>query len=107
MKLGELIRILEKQPLSKKVKFGFGKAASYRGYYEQVAFQPKRDVDVHFMLMHAKIALGNTFNGYKGGRFTMTEDTIVNIANSGHCSLDGSDELTKEKLQEMLNYQQD
>lgn len=102
MNLGTLIKILEKQPLGKKVKRGFGKAHSYRGYCDQLAFEPKTDVDVHYMLLQAKAALGTTYTGYKGGKFKMTADTPVNLAHYGMCSLDDSDELTEEKLSEML-----
>jgi hypothetical protein len=99
--LGTLIKILEKQPLGKKVKHGFGKAHSYRGYYNQVAFEPKAGVDVHYMLLQAKAALGTTYTGYKGGKYKMTADTTVNLAHYGMCSYD-SDELTEESLLKML-----
>lgn len=101
MTLTELIRYLEKQPLSKVVKYGFGKARSYRGNYEEVAFEPKQDVDVHFMLLHAKLALNSSLHGYKGGLFKITGDTVVNIAHHGCCNGD-DDELTTERLESML-----
>ena len=100
MTLSRLIAILEKQPLGKKVKQGFGKANSYRGYYDQLAFEPKANVDVHYMLLQAKAALGTTYTGYKGGKFKMTADTIVNVAHYGMCADD--DELTEERLTAML-----
>ena len=101
MNLGQLIKRLEKEPLGKKVANGFGKPRSYRGYYEQIAFEPKKDVDVHYMLLQAKSAVGATFTGYKGGSYKMDLDTTVNIACYGVCCDD--DEITEDVLEEMLN----
>lgn len=57
---------------------------SYRGYYDQLAFElspdraPARDVAA---LVRRQI--GETFTGYKGGNYTMRADTAVWIANWG------------------------
>ena len=101
MTLAELIRILEKQPLNKVVYSGFGKGRSYRGDYAEVAFEPKKNVDVHYMLLQAKMSLGSTYMGYKGGKFKVTEDTVVNIAGFGQCSGE-EDMLTVDRLNNML-----
>jgi hypothetical protein len=87
--------------LSDELAKGFGKPRSYRGYYEQIAFEPKKDVDVHYMLLQAKSANGATFTGYKGGNYKMGLDTTVNIACYGVCGDD--DEITEDVLEEMLN----
>ncbi len=83
MKLGELIKTLEKAPPEKIVPHGFGTPDSYRGYYEQLAFEPRKNVTVGEMLAYAKSALGQTFQGYKGGEYLMTEWTDVWIAEYG------------------------
>jgi len=100
MNLGELIKRLEKEPLNKTVARGFGKGRSYRGCYSQLAFQPKSNVDVHYMLLQAKQAVGATFTGYNGGKYKMDLDSPVNIAHYGVCSK--SDELTADMLDSML-----
>ena len=81
--LGELIKWLEQQDGEKVVPHGFGKPGSYRGYYEDVAFEPAQNVSFASMLEHAKSALGATFQGYKGGDFTMNEYTDCWIAEYG------------------------
>lgn len=100
MNLGELIQTLEKEPLCKKVKRGFGRAASYRGDYSQLAFEPEDSVDVHYMLLQARSAIGTTYRGYKGGKYTMGLETPVNIAYYGQSG--ESDEITEKRLAKML-----
>lgn len=72
------------------VKHGFAKPNSYRGYYEDVAFEPAENVTLKSMLKHAKSALNKTFTGYKGGEFTMNNYTETWIASYGTCSGAGS-----------------
>jgi len=103
MKLKELIERLGREPDDRVCSPGFGEADSYRGYYEQIAFEPKDSASVGEMLAHAKAAEGKTFTGYKGGEYTMTGDTIVNIAEYGHCGME-SDELTHRLLDAMLGH---
>lgn len=84
MTLGELIEALERvQDKTQVVKLGFGEPHSYRGYYDQLAFEPKEGVTVGEMLKDAKASLGKTFSGYKGGDFQMDESTEVWIAHYG------------------------
>jgi hypothetical protein len=86
MTLGQLIETLEKvADKSQAVKLGFGRPHSYRGYYDQLAFEPKENVTVAEMLKDAKESLGETFMGYKGGYFTMDKYTDVWLANYGSC----------------------
>lgn len=85
MTLGELIERLEKLDYSKPVKHGFGFPMSYRGYYDELAFSPEENTTIGEMLEHAKNALGATFEGYKGGDFTMDEFTPCWIAEYGNC----------------------
>lgn len=65
------------------VPLGFGNAHSYRGYYADLAFEPKRYVTVGSMLREARAALGQTFQGYKGGDFKMGACTDCWLAKYG------------------------
>jgi len=85
MTLGELIYVLERANPAKKVPHGFRNPHSYRGYYEQLAFEPCGETTVGEMLKAAKGALGQTFQGYKGGDFRMDQHTDVWIARYGEC----------------------
>lgn len=80
MTLIELIEFLEKQDPSIIVPLGFTDPHSYRGYYDQLAFEPKANVTVNQMLTEAKSAIGQTFIGYKGGGFLMMKSTNVWLA---------------------------
>lgn len=84
MTLGELIEILSSAE-NKIVPVGFLNPRSYRGYYDNLAFEPAEDVSVSQMLDAAKSALGKTFTGYKGGEYLMTKETECYIANYGCC----------------------
>lgn len=81
--LGNLIEWLREQNPELKVLHGFGEPMSYRGYYEDVAFEPVEETTFGEMLKHAESALGTTFTGYKGGDFTMHEYTDCWIASYG------------------------
>lgn len=83
MYLKNLIAKLEEQPQDKVCKLGFSSPHSYRGYYDELAFEPARDVTVASMLKCAKESLGSTFRGYKGGKYKMHEYTQCWLANFG------------------------
>lgn len=99
MSLGELIKILEAEDPEKVVPFGFHDPHSYRGYYDELGFEPTRNVTVASMLADCRGALGATFTGYKGGEFTMTEHTRCWLAMWGQCS---DNTLGPELLRSML-----
>jgi hypothetical protein len=86
--LGDLINWLEKQPKNGVIAEGFGAPMSYRGYYEDVAFAPERNAKISDMLLQAKYALGQTFTGYKGGKYKMNEYTDCWISEYGMTSDD-------------------
>jgi hypothetical protein len=88
MELKKLINWLEKQPAHAVVAYGFGEPMSYRGYYDQVAFDPVQGAKIGDMLIYARNALGATFTGYKGGDFTMKDDTPCWISEYGRSSGD-------------------
>lgn len=76
--LGELINRLKNEPnQQKRVKVGFNNPHSYRGFYEQLAFEVAHGKTVQDMLEEATSALGATYQGYKGGYFKMREYTEV------------------------------
>lgn len=83
MFLKDLIEWLEKQDATATVPYGFGAPDSYRGYYEDLAFAPAQNVTFGSMLENARYAMGRTFQGYKGGDFTMGEFTDCWIAEYG------------------------
>ncbi len=85
MTLGELIKALEKQNPDLVVPHGFSEPHSYRGYYDELAFEPADNMTIGKMLKCAKYALGKTYTGYKGGDYTMHEWTDVWLAHYGCC----------------------
>ena len=99
MTLGELIERLEKEDPTKVILNGFGEPMSYRGYYDELAFEPMRNVTIGSMLMYARSAVGRTFEGYKGGDFKMKTYTDVWLAVYGSCG----EMLGNRLLEYMLN----
>lgn len=83
MRLGELIEFLKGVDPAKVCRFGLKNPHSYRGYYEDLAFEPAENVTVGEMLAAAEYALGETFTGYKGGEYVMGEHTDCWLANYG------------------------
>jgi len=81
--LGELLAVLATGEPTHVAPWGFCDPHSYRGYYEQLAFEPCEDVTVGEMQHAAQNAVGAVYEGYKGGMFTMTLDTDVWIAPYG------------------------
>ena len=84
MRLRDLIEFLKTQPPD-KVFNGFHRPHSYRGYYDELAFEPDEHARIGDMLSAAESALGKTFQGYKGGDYVMLEMTPVHIAEYGRC----------------------
>lgn len=83
MTLIELIDALKTLPQDKIVRWGFDNPHSWRGIYAELAFEPAENVTIGSMLACAKEALGKTYQGYKGGDFTMGEYTEVHFAYVG------------------------
>lgn len=83
MNLGKLIIYLERLDPATVFPQGFTRPHSYRGYYEQLAFEPAKNVTAGAMLADARKALGATYQGYKGGEYRMSEWTDVNLAEWG------------------------
>jgi hypothetical protein len=81
--LRDLITFLETQDPESTVKDGFGEPHSDRGSYDELAFDPKPEAKIEDMLRYAKGAVGETFEGWKGGDYTMDLDTPVYIGEYG------------------------
>ena len=84
--LNDLIYRLEELPQDMPILLG--EAHSYRGYYIDLAFAPLYDTEprtVKEALKEALLAHGKTFEGYKGGEFTMEGDTPVWYSHYGTC----------------------
>mgnify|MGYP006078505723 FL=1 len=84
--LNDLIDRLEQLPQDMPILLG--EADSYRGYYSDLAFAPLYDTEprtVKEALKEALLAHGKTFEGYKGGEFTMEGDTPVWYSHYGSC----------------------
>ena len=89
--LCDIIETLEQFPRDTPVRLGWGdgSAHSYRGYYCDLAFEPKRNVTVGEMLDEARSSVGKVFHGYKGGEYRMDETSVCWFSrygdNSGDC----------------------
>lgn len=99
MTLGELIERLSREDATQAVPRGWTHPHSYRGYYEQLAFEPCGESTVGGLLDVAKSALGQTYTGYKGGNYEMGEYTDVWLADYGSTG----DEITDAMLDAMLS----
>lgn len=86
LNLGGLIARLEREDPNRVLPLGFANPHSYRGDYSELAFEPVPRIRIGDMLDAARAALGATFDGYKGGDYTMTEHTSCWIARYGEDS---------------------
>jgi hypothetical protein len=81
--LGGLIDALAAADQGALVRYDFSEAnpsapESYRGYYSDLSFPPSSSpITVGEILKEAKDAIGSTFEGYKGGDFTMSTETTL------------------------------
>jgi hypothetical protein len=86
MNLGDLITRLEAADPTQTVQHGFHNPHSYRGDYMDLAFEPAENVTVADMLADARSALSTTYQGWKGGDFTMNEHTWCWLSEEGDAS---------------------
>jgi hypothetical protein len=96
--LAELIARLELEDPTRILPIGFAEPHSFRGIYTDLAFEPRRDIAIGDMLTAARSALGTTYEGYKGGEYTMREHADCWIANHG----EGGDNKLGPLLLELL-----
>jgi hypothetical protein len=89
--LGGLIAELEKVPADTQVVIDRGgrlhEPHSYRGYYSDLAFHTGDGAtSAGELLAVCRGALGSVYEGYKGGDFTMDDDTPLWISSYGSAS---------------------
>lgn len=85
MTLGKLIEALEAMPEEAMVA-NLYHPHSYRGYYEDLAFERRDGITpAADFLNDCRYVIGCTYTGYKGGEYTMDEDTPVWVAEYGCC----------------------
>lgn len=106
LSIGEIIERLEAcgtkwmDNQDKTVRYDFGTAVptslgSWRGVYSELALgydltgydnndSNYEDYTVESLLEELKSGIGNTYHGWKGGDYTMNEDTPVWVANEGN-----------------------
>jgi hypothetical protein len=83
MTLDDLLRFLDGLP-SGSLVHGFGEARSYRGFYDDVAFEDGPSVFAsHLARTIRRYVLDQKFTGYKGGDYRMTAHTPVWMAEYG------------------------
>jgi len=83
MNLKQLIEYLEKKDPGIVVPIGFADPHSYRGDYNCLGLEPRKNVTVGDMLVSVRDALGNVYQGWKGGEYRMGESTEVYLAMEG------------------------
>jgi hypothetical protein len=83
LSLGDLITRLEREDPNRVVPLGFARPHSYRGDYMDLAFEPVSNVTIGSMLDAARSAVGTTYQGWKGGDYTMGEHTGCWLAEEG------------------------
>ena len=85
MTLGDMIERLEAMPQTAFVD-AIESPHSYRGYYCDLAFERGSNrIAASDALALCKSAMGEVFQGYKGGDFQMGRNTPVWLANYGCC----------------------
>lgn len=74
--LGDLIEALSSMDPETMVTPGLGRLDSYRGYYEDLAFAPSElGLTAGQLLELCRAAMGQVFQGYKGGNYVMGATT--------------------------------
>lgn len=99
MTLDELLTALGHADQALILPNGFNNPHSYRGYYDELAFEPAENISVADMAAAGWAAMDETFEGYKGGQYTMTGDTACWLAYEGSS---GGEEITTELLARLL-----
>lgn len=86
MTLGKLIAALEAMPSDAQVA-NLVSAHSYRGYYSDLAFERDEGTrPAYALLAECKAAMGQVFEGYKGGDFVMGALTPLWLSTYGNNS---------------------
>lgn len=83
MTLGQLIEALEAMDAATPVNVS-AELNSYRGYYCDLSIEPGASTAGE-LLAECKDAMGEVFEGYKGGDFLMGRTTPMWVADYGRC----------------------
>lgn len=103
MKLGEVKAAFDALENNDFVfTYAFNKAHCYRGYYNEVAFQPAKFVSLAEVKTSLNAALFDTFVAYKGGEYEYDENTPVNLSFIGMSIMDAPEKFEK-LVNDMLN----
>ena len=86
IRLGDLITLFESLDPDRVIHLSWWMPHSYRGYYRDLGLIITRDNTVRSMLADLKDALGTTYQGWKGGDFTMTENVGVFVVPDEGCT---------------------
>lgn len=78
--LGAVIEYLRTQDQTKIVPMGLGEVSAFRWCCEIVAFSPVKNIKVSEMLTNAEAAVGEVFEGYKGGLHRMSLTSPCHLA---------------------------
>lgn len=88
MTVGALMEALTQYEDSDEVAYDFvymrpTTLDSYRGYYEDLAlgYTSEGSITVRELKELLSSSMGKTFHGYKGGEYTMNENTLLWVAN--------------------------
>lgn len=84
--LNTIIDFLKQRDPNEVPPVGFCNPHSYRGYYDEVAFEPTTNVTVEQMLQSCNRALCDTFTGWKGGEYTYDNYTQCWLSHKGRVS---------------------
>lgn len=92
--IGELVALLRAADANKNVWADVpgrgvqvsGIVDSYRGYYEQLAIEPGEEATAGELADALSNAIGEEFQGYKGGDYTMSRNTPVWVSGYGDAS---------------------
>jgi hypothetical protein len=83
MRLGSLIKLLESLEPNQKI-YGLGEMHSYRGYYEDLEFERTDEYrTVESILIQCVNAIGEYFEGYKGGEYEADASTLLWVGCEG------------------------
>lgn len=96
--LDDLIERLEREDPTRVLPVGFHNPHSFRGDYYDLAFEPAADIAIGDVLAAARSALGATYQGWKGGEYTMNGYSRSWIAKEG----ESGDNLIGPLLLELL-----
>lgn len=85
MTLGKMIDVLKTMPKDTQVA-NLISPHSYRGYYEDIAFEKRQGTrSAGELLSDCEKSVGRVFVGYKGGDYRMEETTPAWVAEYGCC----------------------